>query len=360
MTQALILAGGQGTRLRPLTCHTPKSMVPVINIPFLEHVLRNLKAHSINDVILAQHHLPAMMGEYFGDGAKFGMKITYVMEDSPRGTAGAIKNAEGHLHDTFYVLNGDIFHNRDFTKMMQFHRERKAKVTIVLTPVEDPTIYGVVETDSAGQVKRFTEKPKKEEVVTNMINAGTYIMEPEVLKRIPADVKVSIERETFPDMLSDGEPVFGYESRNYWMDTGTPEKYLQLHKDILDGRCDGYSFDRDVTIAKGSRIDKRAKLSGKIVIGSGCSIDSGACLNGPVVIGNNCRINKNVSISDCVIWENVTVEENSTISGTIIANDTIVAAGTRLCGAVVGDHLTVRAEPVPEPGARLFPEGELP
>jgi mannose-1-phosphate guanylyltransferase len=360
MTQALILAGGQGTRLRPLTCHTPKSMVPVINIPFLEHVLNNLKAHGITDVIFAQHHLPAAMSKYFSDGSKFGMKIHYVIEDSPLGTAGAIKNAEKFLNDTFFVLNGDIFQNRDFTRLLQFHRGRNARVTLVLTPVEDPTMYGVVETDTTGRVMRFTEKPKKEEVTTNMINAGTYVMEPEVLKRIPAGEKVSIERETFPGMLSEGQLIYGYNSHNYWMDTGTPEKYLQLHRDLLAGRCDGYVFEKDINAVPGSRIDGKAMLSGKVIIGGGSTIAAGAILKGPVVIGNDCRIEKDALVSDSVIWNGVHIEASAEITGSLIANDCIIGAHSRLDGAVIGDHINVPRDTRLEQNARLFPDGELP
>jgi mannose-1-phosphate guanylyltransferase len=359
MTQALILAGGQGTRLRPLTCHTPKSMVPVINIPFLEHVLNNLRAYGITEVIFAQHHLPAVMAKYFNDGSNFGMKIHYVMEDSPRGTAGAIKNAEKYLQDTFFVLNGDIFQNRNFTQLMQYHRERAAQVTIVLTPVEDPTIYGVVETDEAGRVKRFTEKPKKEEVTTNMINAGTYVMEPEVLKRIPAGMKVSIERETFPAMLAEGQPVYGYNSHNYWMDTGTPEKYLQLHRDLLAGRCDGYRFEKDIN-AGGARIDEKAVISGKVIIGSGSVINAGAVLRGPVVIGNNCRVETGAVISDSVLWDTVQIGASAEINGSLIADGCVIGGRSRLRDAVVGDHINIPGDTDFDQNTRIFPEGELP
>ena len=356
----MILAGGQGTRLRPLTCHTPKSMVPVINIPFLEHVLNNLKAHGIKDVVFAQHHLPAAMSRYFGDGSRFGMKIQYVMEDTPLGTAGAIKNAEKYLHDTFLVLNGDIFQNRDFTQLLQFHREHQAQVTIVLTPVNDPTMYGVVETDEKGRVKRFTEKPKKEEAVTNMINAGTYVMEPEVLKRIPAGVKVSIERETFPDMLVGGQAVFGYNSQNYWMDTGTPEKYLQLHRDLLEGKCDGYYFAKNINIGTGSQISDKSVASGKVIVGDGTIVKPGAILNGPVVIGSSCRIEKGAVISDSVIWDNIQIGASAEVLSSLIADHCIIGARSYLDGAVIGDHINVPQNARMAPNTRLFPEGELP
>ncbi|MDP2919537.1 MAG: NDP-sugar synthase, partial [Dehalococcoidia bacterium] len=290
MLKAVILVGGQGTRLRPLTCNTPKSMVPVLNIPFLEHVIWNLKAHGINDIILAQHHLAASMVQYFGDGTHLGVRLTYVMEDAPRGTAGAVKNAEKHLDGTFFVLNGDIFHDRDFTAMLDFHTQRRSKATIVLTPVDDPTVYGVVETDSQGRVKRFLEKPKREEVTTNMINAGTYVLEPDVMVRVPPARKFSFERELFPGLLDSGEPVYAYSSQNYWMDTGTPEKYLQLHRDLLDGRCDGYKLDRQVIAGKDRRIHPSVRMSGRVIIGEGCVAEKDAKLNGPLVIGAQCRI----------------------------------------------------------------------
>lgn len=164
--KAVILVGGQGTRLRPLTYNTPKSMVPVLNVPFLEHVIRNLKEHNITEIIMAQHHLAESMQNYFGDGSKFGVELHYVIEDFPRGSAGAVKNAEKYLKSTFLVLNGDIFHNRNFTDMLAFHHRNNAKVTLDLAPVEDPTIYGMVDMDERGRVKRFLEKPKREEVTT--------------------------------------------------------------------------------------------------------------------------------------------------------------------------------------------------
>ena len=199
--KAVILVGGQGTRLRPLTYNTPKPMVPVLNVPFLEHVIRNLKEHNVTEIVMAQHYLAASMKDYFGNGSKLGVKLYYVMEESPLGTAGAVKNVEDFLDSTFFVLNGDIFHNRDFTGMLKFHRRHRAKATIVLSPVDDPTMYGVIETDKRNKVKRFLEKPKPEEVTTNMINAGTYVLEPEVLQRIPPDTRFTFEHEVFPQML---------------------------------------------------------------------------------------------------------------------------------------------------------------
>jgi mannose-1-phosphate guanylyltransferase len=356
LIKAVILVGGQGTRLRPLTCNTQKSMVPVLNVPFLEHVIRNLKEYNITDIILAQHHLAASMVQYFNDGSRFGVNLTYVMEDFPRGSAGAIKNAEKYLNDTFFVLNGDIFHNRNFTDMLAFHRNHNAIATVDLAPVEDPTIYGMVDTEADGKVKQFIEKPKREEISTNLINAGTWIFEPEVLKLIPPDIKYSFEREVFPVMIHDNMPLFAYASYRYWMDIGTPEKYLQLHRDLLSNKCEGYSFTSDVLTAENCKIHPTAKLSGRIVLGAGCIVEAGAQLSGPLVIGAGCHIGHNATVEDSLLWDNIEVEEHAFLRGCVIANDCRIGRKVRLEDGVLGDHITLLEGSSPEKGARFFPE----
>ncbi|MDD5189882.1 MAG: NDP-sugar synthase [Dehalococcoidales bacterium] len=357
MTQAVILVGGQGTRLRPLTCNLPKPMVPVLTLPFLEHVIRNLKEHKITDIILAQHYLAESIHTYFGDGSKFGVKLTYVMEESPRGTAGAIKNVEQYLKGTFFVLNGDIFANRNFTDMLKTHRKNKAKATIALTPVEDPTIYGVVETAADNRVKRFLEKPKKEEVTTNYINAGTYILSRDILAKIQAGAKVSIERETFPQLLAEGAPVYGYPSTDYWMDTGTTEKYMQLHRDLLAGKCEGYRFADDLMAGVKIKIHNSVVGTGKVIVGNNCFIAAGVVLNGPVVIGNNCAISTDTVISDTVIWDNTEVGSSANLRSCVIANDCLIPDNMSLNGVIMGDHIKPKPGGKIAAGARLFPAG---
>ena len=193
--KAVILVGGEATRLLPLTCNRPKAMVPVLNIPFLEHVIRYLSKHQIKDIILAQSHLSQPIKSYFGDGSQFGVKLSYTVEDAPLGTAGAVKNTERYLGETFLVLNGDIFTDLDITAMISFHLERRAKATIALTPVDDPTSYGLIETDAQERVMRFLEKPSWSQVTTNMINAGTYVLEPDVLTHIPPQTNFTFERD---------------------------------------------------------------------------------------------------------------------------------------------------------------------
>jgi mannose-1-phosphate guanylyltransferase len=353
--KAVILVGGEGTRLRPLTYHTPKPMVPVLNLPFLEHVIRNLKEHNITEIVMAQFYLPASMREYFGDGSKFGVKLYYVMEEKPLGSAGAVKNVEDFLDGTFFVLNGDIIHNRDFTAILKFHRRHRAKVTIVLTPVADPTQYGVVETDTNNRVKRFLEKPKAEEVTTNMINAGTWVVEPEILQRIPPDTKCSFERDVFPQMLADKVPFYAYVTDNYWMDTGTPENYIQLHRDILNGKHEGYAVDEEVMIGKRCRIDASAKFKGKVVIGDNCKVGKGVKFTGPVIIGPNCRIGENTTITDSVLWHDDDIGNNVKIKSSILADNCKIGDESILNAAVLGDHVTVIDGINLKKGSRVMP-----
>jgi len=350
--KAVILVGGQATRLRPLTTHIPKAMVPVLNTPFLEHVLRHLQRHRVTDIVLAQHHLAAPIEYHLGDGSRFGVKLSYIVEDSPRGTAGAVKNVEGHLDEPFLVLNGDIFADLDITAMVDLHRQRGAVATIALTPVEDPTAYGLIETDVRGKVTRFLEKPDWSEVTTNMINAGVYVLDPCILEWIPEGTQVSIERETFPRLVESGEPVYTFSSRGYWMDMGTPEKYLLLHRDLFAGRSTWYSpaTPDEVRVGAQCDMDPGAAITGPALIGDGCVIGKGVRLIGPVVLGNGCRVGAGSVVDDSILWWEVSLAENVTLRESAVANGCRLESGCRVEGTVLGDNVTVL------PGVRLAPE----
>lgn len=231
--KAVILVGGEGTRLRPLTYGMPKAMVPVLNRPFLEHTIAYLKNYKVKNIILALSYLPEVVQNYFGDGSNSGVQLNYAVEDNPLGTAGAVKNAERYLSSTFVVLNGDVFIGLDIADMLAFHRSKGAKATIALTWVDNPCAFGVVETDSNGRVRRFIEKPSPARVTTNWINAGIYLLEPEVLEHVPTNAHYTFERGLFPLLLELGEPVYGYPFSGYWLDMGTPGKYLRLNCDLL-------------------------------------------------------------------------------------------------------------------------------
>ncbi len=336
----------------------PKAMVPVLNVPFLEHVIRYLGKHAIKDIVLAQGHLPKPMGDHFQDGSQFDIKLTYALETKPMNTAGAVKNAQPFLKGCFFVLNGDIFTDLDLTDMLKFHKNKRAKVTIALTPVEDPTAYGLVETDSAGRIIRFLEKPSPDEITTNMINAGTYIVEPEVLDAIPPDTNYSFERQLFPGLLARGEPVYAYSSSSYWIDIGTPEKYLQLHRDLLEGRLNGYRLSpgQGVQIGKGSRIDPTSKMQGPILIGDNCLLERGVKLIGPLVLGPQCVVMQDTVIQESIAWKKVTFGPNTVINHSLIANDCYLGAGCSAEKTVIGDHITVSSKSRLGPGSRLWPQ----
>jgi mannose-1-phosphate guanylyltransferase len=354
--KAVILVGGRATRLLPLTAKTPKAMVPVVNVPFLEHVIARLSQHGVDEIVLAQGHLAGPIESYLGDGRRFGLKIHYSLEDKPLGTAGAIKQAEKYVDGQFVVLNGDIFDDLDITGMTEFHRSRGALATIALTPVEDPTAYGLVEADKDGRVTRFLEKPAREQITTNMINAGTYVLDTALLKQIPAATNVSIEREVFPRLLAEGRLVYAFASPGYWIDLGTPEKYALLHRDLMSGKCRGYTLpDGKLVFGERCAIDPSAVISGPVVIGAGCSVGARAVIRGPVVVGERAAIGADCLIQDAVIWRNAHLAPGSTVSRSILADDCRLEAGCLVEGAVLGDGVVVsRGARVP-PGSRIEP-----
>jgi mannose-1-phosphate guanylyltransferase len=355
--KAVILVGGAATRLRPLTDNIPKSMVPVLNTPFLEYVIRQLSSHGIKDIILALSQSSQPIQSYFGDGSQFGVKLQAIIEDVPLGTAGAVKNAEKYLGECFLMLNGDIFTDLDITDMIAFHKARKAKATIALTPVEDPTSYGLVETSSTGRVTRFLEKPGQAQITTNMINAGTYILEHDTLNCISPHIKVSIEREVFPFLLDQGEPVYAYPSTAYWMDIGTPEKYLQLHRDLLNGSSVQHSpsASGEIVIGEQSSIDPTAQMKGAILIGSNCSIGCNVTLTGPVIIGPGCEILEDTTIETSIIWRNARLEPKVYLRDSILADNVRLNANSIVHGSVLGDNVTVVSGTKLESGSKISP-----
>ncbi|MBN1862211.1 MAG: NDP-sugar synthase [Dehalococcoidales bacterium] len=322
LSQAVILVGGQGTRLRPLTYRLPKPMIPVLNRPFLEHTLAYLKSHGVGSAILALSYLPEAIQSHLGNGANHNMALSYAVEASPLGTAGAVKNAEPYLEGTFAVLNGDIFTDLNLDAMLGFHRSRGAEATIALTRVDDPCSFGVVETEEGGRVRRFVEKPSPDQVTSHWINAGVYILEPEVLRHIPQASHYMFERGLFPRLLELGEPVYGYPFSGYWLDMGTPEKYLNLNCDLLSAKVISHlipDLSRDgVSCAADTVIHPSASISGPVVIGGGSRIDRGARITGPVVIGADCRIGEGASLERAVLWTGVSIEAGSRLKQCLV------------------------------------------
>lgn len=359
--KAIILVGGEGLRLRPLTCKIPKPMVPIVNRPFLEHMLKNLKKHNIDEVILAICYLPACLQRHFGDGSALEVRLNYTVEESPLGTGGAVKNAQQLLNDTFLVFNGDVFSDLDLTDMIKFHRKHKAKATIALTPVEDPTAYGVVETDNQSRVKRFVEKPSWERVTTNFINAGTYVLEPEVLELIPPGIFCMLERGLFPDLVERGIPFFGYRSNAYWIDIGNPKDYLKLHHDLLMRKAivhfPGKLIADDIWLDKGCNIHPSVKLIGPIVIGRKCVIEQDVQISGPTVLGSGCNIRQGSTIDEAILWQNVKLGKNVTIRNSVVGSNSVIGDNTWVTdGSILGDDTNIGSGNKLEHGIKVWAE----
>jgi len=339
-------------------------MVPVLNRPFLEHMIDHLKSHGIEDIVLALGYMPHQIQSYFGDGSSFGITMTYVVESSPLGTAGAVKNIEQHLNDTFIVLNGDIFSDIDLRAMIRLHRQRGATVTIALTPVEDPTRYGVVEANAEGRVQRFIEKPSREEAPCNRINAGAYIIEPGVLGRIPSGWSFTFERELFPHLLDIGDPVYSYPSDAYWIDIGTPETYLKLHYDLLRGRgrgrfpgkqaCEGIWIEGDCDI------HPQAQLKGPTIIGSNCVIGPRAQVRGPSVIGRGCYIGGDSLIEGAIVWSNTRLGQRVALRDCVVAESVSIGDRSQVAvGCILGDNVVIECDESLTSGTRVWPR-EIP
>ncbi len=358
--KAVILVGGEGTRLRPLTVNAPKPMIPVLNKPFLEHVLEYLVHFGITDVILSMGYRSEVITRHFGDGAAFGVNLVYVHEETPLGTAGAVKNAERYLDGTFFVFNGDVLTSLDLGSMLEFHRQKSAAVTIALTPVEDPTAYGLVEIDDESRVRRFVEKPTWDSVTTNLINAGTYIVEPEVFRYVPPRLYYMFEHGLFPVLLQTGDPMYGYPSNAYWIDIGTPQKYLALHRDILTERVEvripGRRLREGIWVDEDCEIHPTAKLTSPVVLGRGVVVGPNSVITGPVSLGPGCRIGRNTHVEDAVVWADTQIGDSVTMKKCVVGSGTRIEDHCWITnGAIIGDRCQIGAGNKLEHAIRIWP-----
>ncbi|APV44523.1 mannose-1-phosphate guanylyltransferase [Dehalogenimonas formicexedens] len=336
--KALILVGGLGTRLRPLTINTPKAMMPVLNKPFMAHVVDHLMGHGVDEVIFTRGHLAGQMERYFGENYR-SCKVTFIDEEKPLGTAGGIKNCERFLDSTFFALNGDVFSTIDLSAMLAQHRSNNAVATIALTPVENPSAFGLVETEKDNQIRRFIEKPRAEEITTDLINAGCYILEPEIFGYIEPGKNTSIERETFQFLLTDHRPFYAFVDRNsYWIDMGNCEKYFQFNMDMLNGRCQcPLTPPAGTSIGDGTFVDPSAVFAGNVMVGRGCSIGPGVRIEGPVIIGDRCAVGNNTVLRNSIVWENVEFSPDDVVTGSIIAGRSRLGGQNRISDSTLAD-----------------------
>ncbi len=343
-TSAIILVGGEGTRLRPLTLDLPKPVVPVLDRPFLKFQLDLLRRAGIEDIVLCVAFRPEGIRGILGDGSTDGVRLTYVLEETPLGTGGAVKNAEGALGDRVVVMNGDVLADMDLPAILRLHEETKAAATIVLHPVDNPSAYGLVETEDDGRVRRFLEKPKPEEITTNRINAGLYVLDTRTLSIMPKGVPYSIERGYFPTLIASGERVQAHVHEGYWIDIGTHQKYLQVHLDLLSRR---FPHEIQATprgtgfVHASATVDPSAVLEGNFYVGPGCRIGADAhILDGAALIANVTVDGATVRRS--VLWEGCAVGSGSTVDGALLARNVRVGRNAQvLAGAALGDGTVV-------------------
>lgn len=355
--QALILAGGEGTRLRPLTSTVPKPVVPILDRPHLVHMADWLKRFGVDDVILACGHMADGIREIAGDGTSLGIRLRYVEEPEPRGTGGAIKEAESLLDDQFLVFNGDILADLDLAPLLAHHEQTGAAATIGLIAVEDPSAFGVVVTAEDGSVEAFIEKPPRDEAPTNLVNAGVYVIEKRVLEGITPEQNVSIEREVFPALTGNG--LHAIEVSGYWLDIGTPERYLEAHWDLLDGTLGGGSGldggPGGVSLGFDCEVD--GEVNGPAWLDDEVKVAAGASVGPRAVIGAGGVIAAGAEIVDSVLLAGVEVGAGAKITGTVIASNAKIGENvTAGPDVVIGEGATVPAGTTLEPGARVAPE----
>ena len=355
------MAGGEGTRLRPMTANQPKPLLPVVNKPIMEHVLRLLRRHGFDETVVTVQFLASMVRNYFGDGEEWGMRLQYATEDIPLGTAGSVKNAEDALRDApFLVISGDALTDIDLSDLVRFHKDHGALVTVALARVSDPLEFGIVIADEEGQIQRFLEKPTWGQVFSDTVNTGIYVMEPEVLAQVPRGESVDWSADVFPALLDRGAPVYGWVADGYWEDVGTHEAYHRVQADVLSGKVkadiDGFEVSPGVWVAEGAEVDPDAILSGPLCIGDYAKIEAGAQLREYTVIGSNVVVKEGAFLHRATVHNNVYVGVGSTLRGCVVGKNTDVMASARIEeGAVVGDECVIESEAYVSAGVRVYP-----
>ena len=361
--KAVVMAGGEGSRLRPLTSGMPKPLVPVVGQPVMEHILRLLRKHGITDVIVTLQYLGSAIRDYFGDGSDFGVDITYVIEDSPLGTAGSVKNAQEHLDEPFIVISGDALTDIDLSRVMEYHQQKGAAATIVLTSVSNPLEYGVVITKKDGSINRFLEKPSWGEVFSDQVNTGIYVMEPRVLDLLPPAAVVDWSSDVFPKMLANSMPLYGYLASGYWCDIGNIQTYYQANWDALQGRVEVEipgERQGNVWIGENVEVGIDVRIEGPAYIGNECKLKAGVFINGPVCLGNFSVVDENTKLSNSVIWTYSYVGENSRLRQSIVCRHATIKNNCLLEeGAVIGDDVVVGEGTTIDAGVKIWPDKEI-
>ena len=359
--KAVVMAGGEGTRLRPMTASMPKPLLPVVNKPIMEHVLRLLHRHGFSETVVTVQFLASLVRNYFGDGEELGMRLHYATEETPLGTAGSVKNAEHLLRDeTFVVISGDALTDFDLTSLVKFHHDKGALVTVCLTRVPDPLEFGITIIDDEHRVQRFLEKPTWGQVFSDTVNTGIYVMEPEVFDYVKADEPVDWSGDVFPRLVEDGKPIYGYIAEGYWEDVGTHESYVRAQADVLSGRVDveldAFEVSAGVWVAEGADVHPDAVLKGPLYIGDYAKVEAGAELREFTVLGSNVVVKGGAFLHRAVVHDNVFIGPQTNLRACVIGKNTDVMRAARIDeGAVVGDECVIEEEAIVSSGIRIYP-----
>ncbi|MBA3842193.1 MAG: NTP transferase domain-containing protein [Actinobacteria bacterium] len=362
--KAVVMAGGEGTRLRPLTSNQPKPMVPIVGKPCMEHILELLRDHGFEDVVVTVAFLPQAIRSYFGDGENLGINVQYSVEESPLGTAGSVRLASDVLDETFLVISGDALCDIDLGKIVEFHKEKGAAVTIGMKSVENPLEFGIVVTDEDGRVERFLEKPSWGQVFSDTINTGIYVLEPEVLRHIPTDRPYDFSKELFPLLLEMGRPIYGYVCEGYWQDIGNLDQYRQANFDALDEKVrlnvGGMKIRGDVWVGEGVEIDDVEGVEGPAFIGNYCTISPESSVGPYSVLGPGTTLRERGRVSRSVIDSSCYIGRNAVIEGAILGRNCDVRSRARVHeGVAIGDQVTIGDQAVIYPGVRIYPYKEV-
>jgi mannose-1-phosphate guanylyltransferase/phosphomannomutase len=359
--KAVVMAGGEGTRLRPMTASMPKPLLPIVNKPIMEHVLRLLQRHGVSETVVTVQFLASLVRNYFGDGEDLGMTLHYATEDTPLGTAGSVKNAEHLLQDgTFLVISGDALTDFDLTELVKFHHDKGALVTVCLTRVVDPLEFGITIVDDDNRVQRFLEKPTWGQVFSDTVNTGIYVMEPEVFDYVARGESIDWSGDVFPRLVEEGKPIYGFVAEGYWEDVGTLETYVRAQADVLSGKVDvdldGFEVSPGVWIAEGADVHPEAVLRGPLYIGDYAKVEAGAELREFTVLGSNVVVKGGAFLHRAVVHDNVFIGPQTNLRACVIGKNTDIMRGARVEeGVVIGDECVIGEEAIVTAGVRVYP-----
>jgi mannose-1-phosphate guanylyltransferase/phosphomannomutase len=358
--KAVIMAGGEGTRLRPLTSNLQKAMIPLVNRPMMEHIVRLLKEHGFEDLVVTVGFLANTIRTYFGDGSEFGVRMVYATEETPLGNAGSVRNAMDELDERFLVVASDVVTDVDLSAVVRYHEDKGALATIGLKAMENPLEFGIVITRPDGAIERFLEKPTWGQVFSDTVNTGIYVLEPEIFEFIPPGRPVDFSGEVFPALLEAGKPLYGHMCEGYWEDVGTLDAYWRAHKDVLDGKVDldipGFKLAQGVWLGEASEIDPGARIEGPVVIGDYCRIDAGVHLREYTVLGSNVMVGGGAELERAVVHDSVYLGPSVRLRGSVVGRAGDLRRGAR-CeeGVVLGEECFVGEDAVINPGVKVYP-----